>query len=320
MKRTWGIILLAALVAAACGGRTAQTPAQPARRAFPEMEIPAMITGAEDRMAYMALHQWERFTDTSAVYLCDSVTVNGVALQQVEEQMGLFATLLQNIPPDQAREAVERLFRETETFGLRYPESNLFPQLAQLVEKYLYNPNSPLRYEDLYGVYAARLACSPLVPQDYRARHSYDARMCALNPVGSVATDFAFTDLRGKVLSLHGIRAQYTLLIFGNPGCSACRELMEAMEDMPGVQTAIADGRLKVVDIFIDPETDQWKAQGDSFPKNWICGYDHGLAITEQRLYNVRGIPSLYLLDEEKKILFKDAVPESVLAFFENAF
>lgn len=317
MKRITGI-LLAVLLLASCGGRQAKSLVQPARRAFPEVEIPSMITKAEDRVEYMVNHQWDRFTDTSAVYYCDSLTVNGVALQELEGQMGLYATLLQNVPIQAAKGAVARLFARAETFGRRYPESNLFPQMAELANKYLYDPNSPVRCEDLYGVYAALLAESELVKDAYRPKYRYDAQMCARNPIGSVATDFPFTDAQGKVHTLHGIQADYTLLIFGNPGCNACRELMELMEQMPRVSRAIADGRLKVVDIFIDPEIEDWMAQADSFPKSWICGYDHRLAVTNDRIYNVRGIPSLYLLDRDKKILLKDAPQENVITFFET--
>ena len=317
MKRITGI-LLAVLLLASCGGRAAKTPAQPARRAFPEVEIPAMITQAEDRVDYMVNHQWDKFTDTSAVYFCDSLTVNGVALQDLEGQMGLFSTLLQNVPIQTAKGAVARLFARAEAFGRRYPESNLFPKMAELADKYFYDPNSPVRCEDLYGVYAALLAESELVEEAYKPKHRYDAEMCAKNPIGSVATDFPFTDARGKVHTLHGIRADYTLLIFGNPGCNACRELMEQMEQMPRVTQAIAEGRLKVVDVFIDPEIDDWMAQASDFPKNWICGYDHRLAVTNDRIYNVRGIPSIYLLDRDKNVLLKDAPQENVMAFLET--
>lgn len=317
MKRITGI-LLAVLLMASCGSRTAKSPAQPARRAFPEVEIPAMITGSEDRVNYLVNHQWDKFTDTSAVYFCDSLTVNGVALQELEGQMGLFSTLLQNVPIQTAKGAVARLFARAEAYGKRHPESNLFPQMAELANKYLYDPNSPVRCEDLYGVYAAQLAQSELVEDAYRPKYRYDAQMCARNPIGSVATDFPFTDARGQVHTLHGIRADYTLLIFGNPGCSACKEIVENMEAMPAAVKAIASGRLKVVDIFIDPEIDDWKAQVGSFPKDWICGFDHRLAITNDRIYNVRGIPSLYLLDGDKKVLLKDAPQENVMAFLET--
>ena len=317
MKRITGI-LLAGVLLTACGGRAEKTPSEPSRRAFPEVEIPAMITGGEDRLDYMANHIWDRFTDTSAVYYCDSLTVNGVALEEVEQQMGMFTTLLQNISVPKAKGAVSRFFSRVEAFGRKYPESNVFPRMSELINRYLYDPNSPVRCDDFYGVYAAHLAQSDLVGDDYKPKYRYDAEMCSRNPIGTVATDFAFTDTQGKVRTLHGIRADYTLLIFGNPGCSACKELMQEMEQLPRFTQAVSSGRLKVVDIFIDPEIDDWKAQVGTFPKNWICGYDHLLTISEDRLYNVRGIPSLYLLDADKKILLKDTPQENVLSFLEK--
>ena len=308
----------AGLLLLSCGGRTAKTPAGPVKRAFPEVSVPAMLSGGQDRVNYMITHLWDRFTDTSAVYYCDSVTVNGVDLEEVERQMGLFATLLQNVPIPGAQDAVAHFFGRVEGFGKRYPESNMFPKMSELLNKYLYDPKSPLRCDDLYGVYAALLATSELVNDQYKPKYRYDAEMCSRNPIGSVATDFPFTDIRGQIHTLHGIRADYTLLIFGNPGCTACRELVEEMRLIPQATTAIVQGRLKVVDVFIDPEIDEWKAQEADFPRNWLCGYDHRLAITEERIYNVRGIPSLYLLDKDKKILLKDAPQENVLAFLET--
>ncbi len=313
MKR---IVLLISLVAAviplSCGGP--KTPA-PSARNFPSVEIPAMLTDGTERLDYMATHLWDRYLDTSRLYLCDSLHFNGVTEEDVEQQMGLFSTLLENLPSKNGKASISNFYNLLEAFGLRYPDSRVFPKLSELAGKYLYDPNSPVRNEDLWGVFAAHLAESPLVGDEYKPKYRYDAAMCARNPVGSVATDFSFTDTKGRVRTLHGIQAGHLLLIFGNPGCTACRELMEQMEQMPQVGKAISDGRLKVVDVFIDPEVDQWKAQVHTFPKNWICGYDHRMAVTEERLYHVRGIPSLYLLDADKKILLKDAPQEKILDY-----
>lgn len=297
-----------------CGGGP-KTPSAPATRSFPSVEIPAMLTEGPDRLDYMATHLWNRYLDTTSLYLCDSLHFNGVEEEDLEQQMGLYATLLENISAQNGKNSISAFYRQLEGFGLRYPESRVFPKLSELLNKYLYDPNSPVRNEDLWGVYAAHLAESPLVEDSYKPKYRYEADLCSRNPVGSVATDFAFTDTRGRVRTLHGIKAGHLLLVFGNPGCTACRELVEQMERLPGINAAISDGRLKVVDVFIDPEIDQWKAQVNTFPKNWICGYDHRMAVTEERLYHVRGIPSLYLLDENKKILLKDAPQEKVLDY-----
>ena len=85
-----------------------------------------MYADPAGRTAYAAAHFWDRFTDTVQVFACDSVTVNGVSMDAVESQMGLFATLVGQLPLDEGGKAVSRLFDQAETFGRKYPESNLF--------------------------------------------------------------------------------------------------------------------------------------------------------------------------------------------------
>ena len=155
--------------------------------------------------------------------------------------------------------------------------------------------------------------------------------MCSLNRVGTPAADFSFTDTRGRVRTLYGIKAEHTVLIFGNPGCKACQEIMADMESTPEISALIDSGRLQVVDIYIDQDLDDWKEDIyidqdlddwkdhiPEYPAKWINGYDHNYTIRTDLIYNVRGIPSIYLLDAEKTVLLKDATPERVLTALAN--
>ena len=277
-----------------------------------------MYTEGQDRLAWMAGHFWDRFTDTSAVYACDSLTVNGVPVVSVDSQMGLFATLLEQLPLPEGGKAVARLYDRAEAFERKYPDSNVFEEIGRLTRHYLYDPNSPVRNEDLYLSFVERLGASDLIDNGYRMGYEWDARMCRLNRVGSPATDFAFTDTRGRIRTLYGVKADYTVLIFGNPGCNACQEMMAAMSSTPEIAALVDSGRIQVVDIYIDQEIDQWKAHIDEYPAAWINGYDHGYTIRTDLLYNVRGIPSIYLLDASKTVLMKDAVQEKVLTALMN--
>ena len=90
------------------------------------------------------------------------------------------------------------------------------------------------------------------------------------------------------------------------------------MESTPEVAALIGSGRLKVVDVYIDQEIDDWKAHIPEYPAAWINGYDHNYAIRTDILYNVRGIPSIYLLDAEKTVLQKDTTPEKLLTALAN--
>ena len=305
------------LLLCACGPRGGKD-VKPARRDFPQVEVPSMYTDPSERTAWIAGHLWDRFTDTTSVYACDSTLVNGVPMEAVESQMGLFATLLGQLSLDEGGKAVVRLYDRAEAFERKYPDSNVFEELNRLTEHYLYDPNSPVRNEDLYGRYVARLAQSDLVDDAYRKGYEWTARKCSLNQVGTPATDFSFTDTRGRVRTLYGIKADYVLLVFGNPGCKACQELVQAMDETPEIAALLSSGRLQVVDVYIDPDVDDWKAHVSEYPADWINGYDHEYAIRTDVLYNVRGIPSIYLLDADKTVLMKDAVQEQVLTALMN--
>jgi hypothetical protein len=51
------------------------------------------------------------------------------------------------------------------------------------------------------------------------------------------------------------------------------------------------------------------------YPDRWYNGFDPDLAIRGESLYNVRAIPSLYLLDKEKVVLMKDAPEKKVFDY-----
>ena len=272
-----------------------------------------MYSEPQERATYALTHFWDRFTDTTQVYACDSLTVNGVTVGDVESQMGLFAMLLGQQPLEAAAQAVIRLYDRADAFERKFPESNVFEEMGRLTRHYLYDPNSPVRNEDLYFYFVDRLGRSDLIDNGYRMGYEWDARMCSLNRVGTKAADFSFTDTRGRMRTLYGVKAEHVVLIFGNPGCNACQEIMEDMESTPEVSALIASGRLQVVDVYIDQEIDDWKAHIPDYPASWINGYDHNYTIRTDLVYNVRGIPSIYLLDAEKTVLLKDTTPERLL-------
>ena len=314
MKGRKLIFLTAGLLAVlACGPKKTKSAPVSLTRDFPMAEIPMMITQPEERMVWLGQHFWDRFTATDSLYFCDSVTVNGVPMEKMEQQMGLFSTLLQQIPLSDGVRAMELFYDRLEAFQLAQPAGNVLPQTVALTSRYFYDPNSPVRSEDLYLPFVSRLAQSALIDEDYRLGYAWDAGKCALNRTGTPAADFVFVDTAGKRRSLYGVKARRTLLIFGNPDCTACKELVEQMEAYPQISAQIADGSLRVVDIYIDQDIELWKERMESYPKDWINGYDPNFVIRGDILYNVRAVPSLYLLDAKKTVLLKDATPERVL-------
>lgn len=303
--RKYLLALAAAAAVISCGPRAAKKAPAPQSRTFPRVEAPAMIDSHQERLEYIVLHFWDAFAKVDQP--TDSLTIGGVPKADVESQMGVFATLLQQAPIPAGQKAMQALYTNLEK------APGLFEPMVELTKRYFWDPNSPVRNEALYLPFVKALSQSPLVKEDLRSAYAWDARLCALNLPGSTAADFRFVDTSGRTRTLHSVKAEYVLLVFGNPDCTACRELVENMSSIPQIAALEASGRLKVVDIYIDQEIDVWKQRMASYPKNWINGYDPDYIIRQDLVYDVRAVPSIYLLDRDKTVLLKDAPEEVVL-------
>jgi hypothetical protein len=244
--------------------------------------------------------------------------VLGVPYHEVEMQVASYVGLLQQLPLPDAQRRMRHFFEQVERRQAADTAARVFLQMEEIVSRYLYDPNSPVRDEDLYLPYVEGLARSSFTRAEARPGYEYERRMCALAPVGSVAADFRFTDLRGRTRRLHGVRARTTLLFFSNPGCHACKEIIDALQAVPGIERRIQAGDFAVVNVYIDEDLAAWRAYAPSYPSSWLCGYDPDGLVRSDRIYNVRAIPSLYLLDADKRILMKDAPVERVISWLQN--
>lgn len=315
IARLLAIFAAAVLAVASCGRGKSASPASSAEAGsvpFPEVKVPGMITEPEERMAYVLEHFWDGFMSPSFTGTCDSSSVEGVSVEEVEKKFGLYATLLWQVTDEDAVKSVAHLFRAAEAREAADTSSNVFETMTRFARKYFYDPNSPVRNEEFYLPYVEGLSRSPYVPEQMHPAYAYEASMCALNRVGTRAADFQFKDIGGNVHSLYGVKADYTLLFFANPGCPNCKEITEMMENSPEISGMLGSGRLAVVDIYIDQELDKWRAFASEYPKEWLSGYDFRYLIRTDVIYNVRAIPSLYLLDREKRVILKDAPQDKV--------
>jgi hypothetical protein len=188
--------------------------------------------------------------------------------------------------------------------------SQVFETFVDLFQKYYYDPNSPMRNEDVYYHFVSRYASYEGLSDVLRSKYEREARLCALNRIGSKATDFRFADRRGKMTNLYDVKAEMTLLFFSNPGCEACMQIINVLREEPLIASHIASGRLAVVNVYIDEDIQAWRDYMPIYPEEWYNGFDPDHVLRSNEIYCVRAIPSLYLLDAEKRVILKDA-PEN---------
>ena len=286
---------------------------------FPDVQLPAMISGQQEALEYMAVNYWNGITDISRSYPCDTVFVSGVRKTDVEQKFADWTSIMEYAGPAVWSKAVANLYDRALACESKDTSSNVFDTFVHLFQKYCYDANSPVRNEDVYHYFVSRYASYDRLDEAMRGKYEREARLTGLNRIGTKATDFRFSDRRGKMTDLYDIKAEMTLLFFSNPGCNACMEIINVLRDEPMVASKISEGRLAVVNVYIDEDIQAWRSYMPIYPEEWYNGFDPDLAVRNDELYNVRAIPSLYLLDAEKRVILKDAPENKVFSVISSA-
>lgn len=289
------VLILAAVGLAACGGRAPRRPAATTAET-PAVFLPAIAPAAlapEERVEWLRWHYWDNFDFADTTFLARADTL------QLFEAYARYVQLLFSAPTDGA--PMDSLMRRA---AVSRPMLDYF---AMLADRVLGDPNSPLRNDEFYiPVLRAQLS-SPWYDEYERLAPEYRLSLASQNRIGEQANDFRYTLASGATGTLYGLRAEYVLLFINNPGCPMCREIREAISASPMLTELIEHGRLRVLALYPDENLDEWRAYREQIPASWINAYDDGCMLREKGLYDLSAIPSLYLLDAQKRVLVKDA-------------
>ena len=281
MRYTTLILILAVLIG--CGPKRTKT-------AEPQESITTEIT-PEERLQYRVDHFWDDFDFE------DDKQLTMLSREQMVYALSEYVTI---IPEERADSLMRTLIRRAST------SHDMLDYFATLCEIVLHNPNSALRNDEYYIPVLEELVSSPLLDEYERIAPAYDLEIALKNRIGRVATDFVYTledDTQGN---LHDIKANYTILMFSNPECPLCGEIMRQIASSQLLTALIEHGVLKVLTLYPDEDIAHWRKYIGNIPSEWIRAYDKGGILTKERLYNLSAIPALYLLDRDKRVLIKD--------------
>ncbi len=313
-KTILAICLTLVLLLTGCKNRgTGQVRTQ---RAFGMPAIPAMLTEQNRRLDYILKHYWDDFF--TGDWTTDSEHVRGIKDSELEQALSNYLGFVMMLPVDKGQEQIRAFFKQIEDKQAEDPDGLFYLRMTEIVSLYLYDPNSPMRSEDLFLPFVQGLAGSSYTAENMLPAYKFQLEKCLVNPYGSVAPDFKFKDIQERVRNLHSIKADFTILFFSNPGCQACLEIINQLGARDYMESMIEEKRLAIVNIYIDNELDKWKEYVGHYPTSWHNCYDYQQVINNDELYFVRAIPSLYLLDKDKRILLKDTPVERVLNILDS--
>ena len=95
-----------------------------------------------------------------------------------------------------------------------------------LGDLYLNNPASPVRDNELYIRFLSAMLSADSIADYVRLRSEENLRIASLNREGTIANNISFLDRDGVARDLLSIEAPQTLLVFYDPECPHCSEIL----------------------------------------------------------------------------------------------
>ena len=273
---------------------------------FPFPTIPSTLTEPETRKSYLLTHYWEQF-DFADTTLVDN--------RDITEQgfVNFIALLADGTTSD------ELTRKSMENWCKRFILSTYAcPVLMKMADDYFYNPNSPFYNEHLYGMYLEALIKEFPKGEAQVSRFSFRLNLLKRNNPGDRATDFTYylPDGNRCTLAATPVKGDRLLLVFYDPECESCHAVLGQMTASAALAKAVQTGRISVLAIYTEGNEEVWRKALPDMPEGWTIGADHE-AVKTGALYDLKAMPSLYLLDGQKKVLLKDAAFEEISRFLE---
>jgi hypothetical protein len=264
---------------------------------FPYPQIPSMMTEPQQRATYLLMHYWDNvdFNDMKLVANDDFM----------EQGFVNYLSVLPIVDALTAERSVEAMMKRAEVNSVAYKK------LVNIAEKYLFEPNSPMVSDEMYIMFLNQVLKTSVLSKVEKSRFEYQHRVVMKNRVGSVATDFIYMDKDGKTGSLHQLKAEETLLVFYDPECDNCAEIIEKLRYNRVLNSKIMSGRMRVLAVYAGDNRALWEQHLAKMPTNWSVGRAVS-KIQPLGLYVLRAMPAIYLLDKDKKVVKKEAVPENL--------
>ena len=218
-----------------------------------------------------------------------------------------FAQQILQLEPEFAIPIVMKILNESKI------NKSMYLALFDYLEREFGNYKSPYRDVLLYIAMLEDILTIPDLEETRKLFYEYELALISKNQEGAPAIDFNILLANGDTTTLYALDAEILMLYFQHPDCPTCVELREKMKNMEALNNAIASGKLKIVTIYFEDNEDLWRnyLKTRALP-NWQHGWNYDQHITEKRLYDIRTIPMIMVLDKDKTVIKKDLLSNEV--------
>ena len=265
--------------------------------------IPDTLQTVESRSSYLVAHYWDRFSFADSLQFMNQP-------EMVEQAVVDYVDLFRLVPAAEAENSLSALMDQASV------TLNGFLFFYNTLEKYLYDATSPMRNEALFIPVLQKMMASNKLSDDDKLRPAMLLKSVSKNKVGSMAADFSYTKPDGSRHRLSEVQTPLTLLLFFDPECDDCHQVIMRLEKTDVLNQLTADRQLTVLAVYPGENKRLWQTMAQHMLPTWEIGMDESQAIYGKELYDILGFPSMYLLDQDKTVILKDCSLTALEKYF----
>lgn len=261
--------------------------AQGVKTPFEYPTAPDTCSTLESRCNYLVVNFWNNYD------IRKPITNDAEFETAFRDYVNFFKYAHRNIVLSSVRDFV---------FKARSNTSNLI-KLGRVAETVLYGPYAEFWSDELYMEFARFIQESNQLKASDRNYYKRQVELISKCLEGNTFPDFDVYTAGGKS-KLSSINNESVILFFTDNESSSSIDRLRLSTDV-SVNTLISGGKFTVVQIYSGKPSTEWY---NSQPENWVNVGSDQLASN----VDLRGLPSCYILDENRKILTKNVTVDDI--------
>lgn len=261
---------------------------------FPMISVPEDITEPQARAKYLGEHFW------------DKVDFNTASEALIEQGLIDMVSIFPLLDGEALSSSMTALSQRAEA------SKGALQRVLTLADKYLYGTDSPLYNESAYRSLLQAALVSKALSKAEKEPYQKQLVMLEMNNEGTPAVDFDMLLVDGSKAKLSDVESPVTILFF-----YAADNLDSKLQRFRLTQARLINylqraGGIKVVAVCIGGDKAAWEKFRADSPKEWLHVFDAEGKIKSENQYDLRTMPRLYLLDEQKTVLLKNTKADNI--------
>lgn len=253
---------------------------------------PENLESLEEKCDYIVKNFWNNFNFKS------KEPVDQYALN---EAFQVYATSFQFANEKEVNASIDKLIKNLSGNKV------LLMQFGKAAEENLYGPRADFWSDGLYLKFVDAIIKDKKIPQTRKGRYIKQAQALMESKVGSPAPEFWFTD-RERASKRYFPMSTPTLIIFGDPGDTDWRIARIRLDSNLELSEALKKGKINI--LYIVPgNISNWQRDVENYNPQWTIGQSDEAATH----YDLRLVPSIYLIGSDGKILGKNLILEEAI-------